>query len=655
MIRDYDAETNILSQYTNGHTLGHLSNVEDIINPKEDLETSAAMFALFPLTMTEVEDLERRTHASRRQAFRDRKYDWTLAQSQLESFAVVVEIIESASPSPQRAQKAEKILKQIKVLTAKVASLEEKMRQLAASDDGNIVNFPLPSEYGTTNFLTKDEYGEVMKFKPGKNRLIHCWLSCLRKGKGIGRPPSTKSPLSEEGWKEALAAHLTDAPLTVFNECQHLPLHQILARLARIYEKKESVRTLQSRFDQARRDPKETFECALEKLRILQEKICEHIQVSDKQILIAQNVKHKVMTDETYIPKSIQVALERLEAEANRKCEPFDFETEACRYMSYQDAGMPPQVDDITAGLYSLQVKRPRDDDGEQSSPKRHNAGQANRFAGASTKPYGEQAFKAPPSSPPVQKQAAVTATRPPPKKIVRGRRVLDGKQNNTLNAQRQSSSQKQQQQSRGQQAQHNMRQQLGRLATQPSAPSSAHNAAPQGKALYAVDRSPARSLPTQEVTAQPRMPQYNGNAKRAPYLPYQQDTYTSTYNTNFTPQTQFKKQSFKPKGGQFQKPYQGQHTMRQGDQVSFPQGRPSLQPHMNKGKNKGRGRFPPRHEQNSYTRVYDDHLIDATTTFKGTDTVVTTVTNGMVCRNPRCEHQKMHTPKSCPYRKQNF
>ena len=117
-------------------------------------------------------------------------------------------------------------------------------------------------------------------------------------------------------------------------------------------------------------------------------------RLATKQILIAQNVKHKVMTDETYIPKSIQVALERLEAEANRKCEPFDFELKSCRYMSYQDAGMPPQVDDITAGLYSLQVKRPRDDDGEQSSPKRHNAGQANRFAGASTKPYGDKLLK---------------------------------------------------------------------------------------------------------------------------------------------------------------------------------------------------------------------------------------------------------------------
>ena len=76
--------------------------------------------------------------------------------------------------------------------------------------------------------------------------------------------------------------------------------------------------------------------------------------VSDKQILIAQNVKHKVMNNETYIPKSIQIALERLESESKRKCEPFDFETEACRYMSYQDADMPPQVDDITAGLYSF-------------------------------------------------------------------------------------------------------------------------------------------------------------------------------------------------------------------------------------------------------------------------------------------------------------
>ena len=103
-----------------------------------------------------------------------------------------------------------------------------------------------------------------MKFRPGKNRLLHCLISCLRKGKNISKPPSTKSPLSEEGWKETLAAHLSDTPLTVFNECQNLSLQQILARLAKIYEKRESIRALQIRFDQAKRDPKDTFECAVE-------------------------------------------------------------------------------------------------------------------------------------------------------------------------------------------------------------------------------------------------------------------------------------------------------------------------------------------------------------------------------------------------------
>ena len=98
------------------------------------------------------------------------------------------------------------------------------MKQLAASDDGNSINFPMPGDFETTNYLTKDELGEVMKFRPGKNCLHHCWLSCLRKGRNICKPPSTKSPLREEGCKEALAAHLSDTPLTVFNECQHLSL-----------------------------------------------------------------------------------------------------------------------------------------------------------------------------------------------------------------------------------------------------------------------------------------------------------------------------------------------------------------------------------------------------------------------------------------------
>ena len=76
MIRDYNIETQFLAQSRNKHTLGHLTNIEDIINPKEALDTPPTLLALYPLSMNEVEDLERRTHPSRKQAFKDRKYDW---------------------------------------------------------------------------------------------------------------------------------------------------------------------------------------------------------------------------------------------------------------------------------------------------------------------------------------------------------------------------------------------------------------------------------------------------------------------------------------------------------------------------------------------------------------------------------------------------
>ena len=41
--------------------------------------------------------------------------------------------------------------------------------------------------------------------------------------------------------------------------------------------------------------------------------------------------------------------------------------------MSYQDTGITPEVEDITAGLNSLQVKRPREEQGDQPPPKRAN------------------------------------------------------------------------------------------------------------------------------------------------------------------------------------------------------------------------------------------------------------------------------------------
>ena len=56
--------------------------------------------------MDEVEALEVQTHPSRKQAFKDKKYDWTLAKAQLESFSVVIEVICALPPSLEKDEKA---------------------------------------------------------------------------------------------------------------------------------------------------------------------------------------------------------------------------------------------------------------------------------------------------------------------------------------------------------------------------------------------------------------------------------------------------------------------------------------------------------------------------------------------------------------------
>ena len=46
---------------------------------------------------------------------------------------------------------------------------------------------------------------------------------------------------------------------------------------------------------------------------------------------------------------------------------------------------------------------------------------------------------------------------------------------------------------------------------------------------------------------------------------------------------------------------------------------------------------------------------IDTTTTFDGSDTVVTTFTSGNICKNPKCEHIQIHLPRLCPNKNQNL
>ena len=47
--------------------------------------------------------------------------------------------------------------------------------------------------------------------------------------------------------------------------------------------------------------------------------------------------------------------------------------------------------------------------------------------------------------------------------------------------------------------------------------------------------------------------------------------------------------------------------------------------------------------------------FIETTTTFDGSDTVVTTFTSGMICKNPKCEHIQIHLPRLCPNKNQNL
>ena len=73
---------------------------------------------------------------------------------------------------------------------------------------------------------------------------------------------------------------------------------------------------------------------------MVHEKICENLNSAEKQLLMSRNLKHKLMTNESFISKNVQIALECLERELKRQCEPFDFETEACIFMSYQGTGI---------------------------------------------------------------------------------------------------------------------------------------------------------------------------------------------------------------------------------------------------------------------------------------------------------------------------
>ena len=54
------------------HSLDNIVNIEDILQPNEELEYSSNLMAIYSMTMDEVEALEAQTHPTGKQAFKDR-------------------------------------------------------------------------------------------------------------------------------------------------------------------------------------------------------------------------------------------------------------------------------------------------------------------------------------------------------------------------------------------------------------------------------------------------------------------------------------------------------------------------------------------------------------------------------------------------------
>ena len=78
LVKELNEETDLFPQINTNHSLGHIANIDDILQPNEEVEFSSNLMAIYTMTMDEVEALEAQTHPTRKQAFKDRKYDLSL-------------------------------------------------------------------------------------------------------------------------------------------------------------------------------------------------------------------------------------------------------------------------------------------------------------------------------------------------------------------------------------------------------------------------------------------------------------------------------------------------------------------------------------------------------------------------------------------------
>ena len=108
--------------------------------------------------------------------------------------------------------------------------------------------------------------------------------------------------------------------------------------------------------------------------------------------------------------------------------------------MSYQDTGITPEVEDITASLSSLQFKQPREEQGDQPPSKRANVSKSVDQVGSKNSNSFNRSNhnKAPPSNSSTQGNVSTGASAQQNKKFIKARRVLNNQQSNSSPPQQQ-------------------------------------------------------------------------------------------------------------------------------------------------------------------------------------------------------------------------
>ena len=238
-----------------------MAGITDILDPKEEVEEEGILATLFGMSYEHIETLQEQTHPSRLATFKSKASQLNMVRSQLTQLSVTVHQLRQMDQTPGVRDKINSIAKIVIRLNSEEAELESMLVALASQRDHTFHSILLPSAYGNTHSLSKDDYYDILKFNPsGKTKFLHCWMSCLKRGESISKPgPNRRSPLSEEGWKNFLSGHLLGEALDYFFVYRDLPLKDLIQVLSNRFEKPVDLRSLQKQYENLKKQPDEPF------------------------------------------------------------------------------------------------------------------------------------------------------------------------------------------------------------------------------------------------------------------------------------------------------------------------------------------------------------------------------------------------------------